>query len=85
MAYGMNPTIDRDASVDRCVCCGSYVPEGKHVCAACSGDLNPKDTSVDDVAMVRLLSSISEEELADTMRKAKKRFNLHRVLSHKEI
>ena len=85
MAYGMNPTIDRDTSVDRCVCCGSHVPEGGHVCAACSGDLNPKDTSVDDVAMVRLLSSISEEELADTMRKAKKRFNLHRVLSHKEI
>ena len=69
MAYGMNPTIDRDTSVDRCVCCGSHVPEGGHVCAACSGDLNHKDTSANDVAM----------------RKAKKRFNLHRVLSHKEI
>lgn len=81
MAYGMNPTIDRDTSVDRCVCCGSHVPEGGHVCAACSGDLNHKDTSANDVAIVRLLSSISSKE----MRKAKKRFNLHRVLSHKEI
>lgn len=81
MAYGMNTYIDRDMSVDKCVCCGSYVPEGGHVCAACSGGLNRKDTFADDVAMVRLLSSISAKE----MRKVKKRFNFHRILSHKEI
>lgn len=83
MAYGMNPTIYRDTSVDRCVCCGSCIPEGGHVCAACSGDLNRKDTSADDVAMVRWLSSMSEKEISDAMRKVKKMFNFYRVASHK--
>ena len=57
--------FDLDPSVDRCVCCGSYVPEGWQICATCSEDLDDKDTSVDDVAMVRWLSSMSEKEVSD--------------------
>ena len=79
----MKSYIGRDMSVDRCVCCGSYVPEGRQVYVECSGDLIRKDTSADDVAMVRWLSSMSKKEISDAMRKVKKMFNFHRVASHK--
>lgn len=38
-------------SVDSCICCGKYVPEGRQVCHECSGDdkkeqiSNPKKLS----------------------------------------
>ena len=59
--------------VDRCVCCGSYVPEGRQVCAACSGDFDRKDTYAEDVAMIRWLSSASQAEISNAAQKVKKR------------
>lgn len=59
-------------SVDHCVCCGSYVPEGRQVCQLCSGENPNKQMSKEDADMIRWLASASDKDIIKAMRKTDK-------------
>lgn len=58
-------------SDDRCVCCGSYVPEGRQVCSTCSGD-KKQEISAEEADMIRWLSNASDKDIIKAMRQTEK-------------
>ena len=57
--------------VDKCVCCGNDIQEGRHVCQVCSGEID-EQLLAEDAEMIRWLKTASSKELRTIMKDAEK-------------
>lgn len=65
-------------SIDHCVCCGSYIPEGRQICQSCSDD-NYKQMSKEEADMIRWLASTSNHDILKEMRRTDKELFGHEL------
>lgn len=67
-------------SVDSCICCGKYVPEGRQVCHECSGDDKKEQISKEEAEMILWLSKASPKKLSREMMRTEKKLFGHALV-----